>query len=106
VLNAAANDDKRDMIMAGFTHQLTPAAEPGRPVLARAADAHSAALANTKSKGDYFAFVADYAFSSAPTPTWKSTTPSTGCGRLLQRRQQARRLHGGCASPLLMHLAG
>ena len=64
VLNAAANDvKKRDMIMAGFTYQLTPQLNLGGQYWHVQQTHYSAALANTKSKGDYFAFVADYAFS-------------------------------------------
>ncbi|MBV8037325.1 porin [Roseateles sp.] len=64
VLNAAANDVKtRDMIMAGFTYQLTPQLNLGAEYWHAQQTHYAPALANTKSKGDYFAFVADYAFS-------------------------------------------
>lgn len=64
VLNAAANDvKKRDMIMGGFTYQLTPQLNLGAQYWRTEQTHYSAALANTKSKSDYFAVVADYAFS-------------------------------------------
>ncbi|MBW8846316.1 MAG: porin [Burkholderiales bacterium] len=64
VLNAAANDvKKRDMIMAGATYQLTPQLNLGAQYWRAEQTHYSVALANTKSKGDYFAVVADYAFS-------------------------------------------
>ncbi len=64
VLNAAANDvKKRDMFMVGFTYQLTPQLNLGAQYWRAEQTHYSAALANTKSKGDYSAFVADYAFS-------------------------------------------
>jgi predicted porin len=64
VLNAAANDvKKRDMLMAGFTYQLTSQLNLGAQYWRAEQTHYSAALANTKSKGDYFAMVADYAFS-------------------------------------------
>ena len=64
VLNAAANDvKKRDMIMFGATYQLTPQLNVGGQYWHAQQTHYGAALANTKSKGDYFAIVVDYAFS-------------------------------------------
>lgn len=64
VLNAAANDvKKRDMISAGFTYQFTPQWNLGAHYWYATQTHYSTALANTKSKGHYFAVVADYAFS-------------------------------------------
>ena len=64
VLNAAANDvKKRDMISAGAAYQLTPQLNLGAHYWYATQTHYTAALANTKSKGHYLAFVADYAFS-------------------------------------------
>lgn len=64
VLNAAANDvKKRDMISAGAAYQLTPQLNLGAHYWYATQTHYSAPLANTKSKGHYFAVVADYAFS-------------------------------------------
>ncbi|MBO9686966.1 porin [Roseateles chitosanitabidus] len=64
VLNTAANDvKKRDMVSAGFTYQFTPQWNLGAHYWYAQQTHYSAALANTKSKGHYFAVVADYAFS-------------------------------------------
>ena len=64
VLNAAAGDvNKRDMISAGVTYQLTTALNLGAHYWYSTQTHYGAALANTKSKADYFAAVADYAFS-------------------------------------------
>lgn len=64
VLNAAANDvKKREMISAGLTYQMTPQWNIGGHYWYATQTHYSAALANTKSKGHYFAVVADYAFS-------------------------------------------
>lgn len=64
VLNAAANDvKKRDMISVGATYQLTPQLNLGAHYWHATQTHYAATLANTKSKGDYFAVVADYAFS-------------------------------------------
>jgi len=64
VLNAAANDvKKRDMISTGVAYQLTPQLNLGAHYWYATQTHYSAALANTKSKGHYFAVVADYAFS-------------------------------------------
>ncbi|MFX1679700.1 porin [Mitsuaria sp. CC2] len=64
VLNAAANDvKKRDMISVGAAYQLTPQLNLGAHYWYATQTHYSAALANTKSKGHYVAFVADYAFS-------------------------------------------
>lgn len=64
VLNAASNDvKKRDMIMGGLTYQLTPQLNLGAEYWRAEQTHYTPALANTKSKGDYFAVVADYAFS-------------------------------------------
>lgn len=64
VLNAIAGDvKKRDMIMAGFTYQLTTQLNLGAQYWRANQTHYTPALANTKSKGDYFAVVADYAFS-------------------------------------------
>ncbi len=64
VLNAAANDvKKRDMISMGAAYQLTPQLNLGAHYWYATQTHYSAPLANTKSKGHYLAFVADYAFS-------------------------------------------
>lgn len=64
VLNAAANDvNKRDMFSVGATYQLTPALNLGAHYWYSTQTHYGAALANVKSKADYFAVVADYAFS-------------------------------------------
>ncbi|WAC73272.1 porin [Roseateles sp. SL47] len=64
VLNTAANDvRKRDMFSAGATYQLTPQLNIGGHYWFAEQTHYSVALANTKSKGHYLAFVADYAFS-------------------------------------------
>ncbi|MCE4537606.1 porin [Pelomonas sp. P7] len=64
VLNAAANDvKKRDMIMGGLTYQLTPQLNLGAEYWRAEQTHYAVALANTKSKADHFAVVADYAFS-------------------------------------------
>jgi len=64
VLNAVANDVKqRDMVMVGATYQLTPQLNLGAQYWHAEQKHFTPALANTKSKGDYFAVVADYAFS-------------------------------------------
>jgi predicted porin len=64
VLNAAAYDvNKRDMISVGATYQLTTALNLGAHYWYSTQTHYGAALANTKSKADYFAAVADYAFS-------------------------------------------
>lgn len=64
VLNAAANDvKKRDMIMLGATYQLTPQLNIGGQYWHATQTHYAAALANTKSKGNYYAAVIDYAFS-------------------------------------------
>lgn len=63
VLNAAANDvKKRDMISVGATYQLTTQLNLGAHYW-YATQTHYSPLRPQKSKGDYFAFVADYAFS-------------------------------------------
>ncbi|MCH7343278.1 porin [Pelomonas sp. CA6] len=63
VLNAAANDvKKRDMISFGATYQLTTQLNLGGHYW-RATQSHYAPTLTDKSKGDYLAFVADYAFS-------------------------------------------
>jgi len=62
VLNAAANDvKKRDMISAGFTYQMTPQLNLGAHYW-YAQQTHYV-VSTQKSKGHYFAVVADYAFS-------------------------------------------
>ncbi|MDR7331050.1 porin [Roseateles asaccharophilus] len=64
VLNAAANDvKKRDMISVGATYQLTPQLNFGAHYWRADQTHYTPALANVKSKGDYFAGVLDYAFS-------------------------------------------
>lgn len=64
VLNAAANDvAKRDMFMAGVTYQLTPQLNLGAQYWHAQQTHYAVALANTKSKADHFAVVADYALS-------------------------------------------
>lgn len=64
VLNAAANDvKKRDMWSTGFTYQATTQLNIGAHYWYAQQTHYSALLANTKSKGHYFAVVADYAFS-------------------------------------------
>ncbi|MBB4844752.1 putative porin [Paucibacter oligotrophus] len=62
VLNASANDvDTRDMFAVGLTYQLTPQINLGTHYW-RASQTHYVSGPN-KSNGDYFAAVADYAFS-------------------------------------------
>ena len=51
------------MISVGATYQLTPQLNLGGHYWYATQTHYSAALANTKSKGHYLAFVADYAFS-------------------------------------------
>ncbi len=64
VFNAAANDvKKRDMYSFGVTYQMTPQLNLGGHYWLAEQTHYSAALANIKSKGHYFAFVADYSFS-------------------------------------------
>ena len=64
VLNAAANDvAKRDMFSAGATYQLTTQLNLGAHYWYSTQTHYGAAIANVKSKADYFAMVADYAFS-------------------------------------------
>lgn len=64
VLNAAANDvKKREMMAAGITYQVTPQLNLGGQYWHAEQTHYSAPLAGVKSKGDYAAFVADYAFS-------------------------------------------
>jgi len=64
VLNAAANDvAKRDMFSVGATYQLTTQLNLGAHYWYSTQTHYGAAIANVKSKADYFAGVADYAFS-------------------------------------------
>jgi len=64
VLNAAANDvAKRDMFSVGATYQLTSALNLGAHYWYSTQTHYGAPLANVKSKADFFAVVADYAFS-------------------------------------------
>lgn len=64
VLNGAANDvKKRNMISVGATYQLTTALNIGAHYWRADQTHYLPARANIKSKGDYFAAVADYAFS-------------------------------------------
>ncbi|WP_415661314.1 porin [Roseateles sp.] len=64
VLNAISGDvQKRDMVMAGLTYQLTTQLNLGAQYWHATQTHYTPALANTKSKSDYFAVVADYAFS-------------------------------------------
>lgn len=63
VLNAAANDvKKRDMVSTGVLYQFTPQLNLGAHYW-HASQTHNSPLLTGTSKADYFAFVADYAFS-------------------------------------------